>query len=181
MEIRSAKISDIDYVKSLADSLAVKPGENKTSGFYNYPLTKFQYLNRLKSPFFFISENGSGLEGFCMAYDSAYLKRLKDVELDLEQDSVSNYLSKLEVPFVYIDQLAIKAPGTFMGSLAAHNLRNYIMDEVKKAGISDIFAAVSHAPWKNVSAVRFVKKSDFNFQEEIDSNGVTLGIYKLKL
>jgi hypothetical protein len=182
MRIRKARTFDVNRIKSLADALAVGPNDsNKISGFYNYSLNGQQYLNRIFSYFSYVAESKEELEGFCMAYDTDFLQDLIKREDKLKDDSISKYLVELNTPLVYIDQLAVREPGTTIGSLAAYYLRENLTDDAKKSGIPSILCAVSHKPWKNILSIRFCKKSNFEFQQEINSNGTTLGIYKLNL
>ena len=182
MEIRQAKILDIQSIKSLADALDVKSNElDKKTGFYDYSLTKNQYFNRIASPFFFVIENQIGLEGFCMAYNSEFAKILREQEPQLKGDVISNFLNNLNKDYVYVDQLAVRKPKTILGSLAAYKLMNKAIDETKKAGISSVLGAVAHKPWENISAINFAKKFGFELKQEINSKGIILGIYNLHL
>jgi len=182
MQIRKARTFDVKKIKSLADTLVVGPNDsNKISGFYNYSLNELQYLNRIFSYFSYVAETKEELEGFCIAYDTDFLQDLMKRDDRLKGDSISKYLIELNKPIVYIDQLAVREPSTTIGSLAAFYLRENLKDDAKKSGIISILCAVPHKPWKNILSVRFCKKSNFEFQQEIDSNGVTLGIYKLNL
>ena len=182
MKIRQANILDIKSIKSLADTLAVNSSDSKKiTGFYNYPLNETQYFNRITSPFFFVAESQKGLEGFCMAYNSKFLKALVKKESGLKEDTLLKYLSELHLPLVYIDQLAVREPETIVGSLTAYNLRNKIIGETKRLGISNILGVVAHKPWKNILAVKFCEKSGFEFQQEVNSKGILLGIYKLNI
>jgi hypothetical protein len=182
MEIRQAKVLDIPSIKSLADALSVKSnGLDKKTGFYDYLLTKDQYFNRITSPFFFVAENKIGLEGFCMAYNFRFVKILREQESSLKGDTISDFLNNLSEDYVYIDQLAARKPKTIGGSLAVYKLMDKTIDETKKAGISSILGAVAHNPWKNISAINFAKKLGFELQQEVNSKGVILGIYKLDI
>ena len=182
MNLRRATISDIREIKSLADVLVVEPGNlSKVTGFYDYSLTEDQYSHRVLSPFFFIAESHKGLEGFGMAYNSEFAKKLTEQEPLLNEDALLGYLNQLRENYVYIDQLAVKEPGTNKSSLAAYLLINRIINETRNSKIPYLLGAVSHKPWENVSAVRFAKKSGFELQQEINSRGIILGVYKLSL
>lgn len=182
MQIRQARVSDIESIKSLADSLAVSLGDSsRTSGFYNYSLTPRQYLNRISSPFFFIAENPGGLEGFCMAFNSQFVRRLMTQESQLERDAIFNYLGSLGVDYIYIDQFAVKKPRTPLGSLTAVALRERIIAETRKHKVPCILGAIVHQPWKNIDAIRFVKRSGFNLNREVNSSGILLGLYQLNV
>jgi len=182
IQIRQAQVSDISSIQSLANCLVVKSRDlGKTTGFYNYFLTENQYFNRIASPFFFVAENQDGLEGFCMGYDSEFLRALTEKEKELRGDVILNCLLELNPPWVYVDQFAVREPGTVTGSLIAYNLRNSVIDETRKANIHSILGAVVHKPWENTSAVKFVKKSGFQLQQEVESKGILFGIYQLNL
>jgi len=182
MQIRQAKVLDIESIKSLADALVVKSGDsNKTTGFYDYSLTESQYFNRITSPFFFVVESQGGLEGFCMAYDSEFLRKLTKKESGLMEDAILKYLFELNPLWVYIDQLAVRKPGTVTGSLAVYNLGNNVIDETIKARIPSLLCAIVHKPWENISALKIVRKYGFELQQEVNSKEILLGIYKLAL
>jgi len=182
MNIRKAKVSDIGNIKSLADALVVRPNDlGKTTGFYDYSLTENQYLRRVESPFFFVAESQEGFEGFCMAYDSEFVRKLIEQEPQLREDAIFDYLNHLNEDYVYIDQLAVRELRTIRGGLTACNLINRIIDETRTANIHSLLCAIAHKPWENISALKLAEKSGFKLQQEIDSKGILLGIYQLTL
>ena len=93
MEIRKVQASDIPKVKKLADSLvATSESKDRTSGFYDYRLTLEQYERRSESDLFLVGCSDSELEGFCMAYDLDFVRRLIEQEPQLRNDAIFNHL-----------------------------------------------------------------------------------------
>lgn len=181
MQIRRAKVSDVKSIKSLADALVVKKGEvDKTSGFYDYSLTSAQYLNRVSSPFFFVAENNGGLEGFCMAYDSRFVRKLAEQDASLKKDVIFKYLLSLIGNYVYADQLAVRQLKSYTGGLAACKLIDRLKEASSEKGA--LIGVVPHSPWKNEPAIKFHTHEGARLVEEIGTKGkIVFGVYRISL
>jgi hypothetical protein len=181
MEIRKVQMQDIPQIKALADSLVVtQDSQDSKIGFYDYSLTLEQYQKRCESDLFLVSCRDSELEGFCMAYDSEFVKRLVEREPSLREDVIFNYLGKLNEGYVYVDQLAVGRPKTFVGSASACQLIDKIKELSKGKG--SLVAVVPHYPWKNSTAIRFHEHQGTRLVEEIgNKDKLVFGVYRLDL
>ena len=181
MEIRKVQIGDIPQIKTIADSLVVTPKtKDKNFGFYDYCLNQEHYQRRTQSDLFLIGCINSEIEGFCMAYDSGFVKKLIGQEPQLKSDTIFQYLAGLQEDYVYIDQLAVRKPKTFLGSVCAYSL----VDRVKEMSRckDSLIGVVSHFPWRNEPAIRFCKHQGVKLIEEIGyRDKIIFGVYRLEL
>jgi len=180
MEIRKVQVQDIPQIKSIADSLVVTPEtKEKDLGFYDYCLSREQYQRRMND-FFLIGCRNSEIEGFCMAYDSEFIRRLVEQEPELQEDTIFKYLTSQQEDYVYIDQLAVRNPKTFSGSVCACGL----VDRVKEMsrGKDSLIGVVPHFPWKNETAIRFHKHQGTELVDEIgQKDKIVFGVYRMSL
>lgn len=180
MKIRNVSIQDITQVKAIADRLAVSTkNESRRTGFYDYPITISQYERRSESPLFLVSCRDSDVEGFCMAYDSNFIKRLIEKEPTLREDVVFKYLDGLEGDFVYLDQLAVKGVGTMGGSVVACNLVDRLI--ALSGGKKFIEGFIVHRPWKNEGSIKFFTHKGARLMGEVQSDKIVFGIYRKDL
>jgi hypothetical protein len=181
MEIRKVKIKDIAKIKSLANSLVVKSGdEDKKTGFYEYSLTEEQYKKRSQSDLFFACLNNSNLEGFCMAYDYEFVRKLVEQEPKLKEDAILKYITKLPEKYAYIDQFAVRIPGTYQGNKAVYNLCSELIKRSKY--LNYLVGAIPHKPWQNkLSKDFFIKRGAKLIGEVKGKNKIIFGIYKFEL
>src|SRR3989344_695811 len=120
MEIRKVQVQDIPQIKTIADSLVVtSENQDRNFGFYKYSLTSEQYARRSESNLFLVVLDNSRLEGFCMAYYSEFIQRLIEQEPQLKENKIFRYLTEQQEDYVYIDQLAVRTPKTFLGGTYA--------------------------------------------------------------
>jgi len=181
MEIRKVQAEDITKIKKLADSLVVTPeSENRNLGFYNYCLTLKQYKKRSESDLFLVGCSDSRLEGFCMAYDSDFVKELVEQEPRLRDDAIFNYLIAQQEDYVYIDQIAVRKPKTFIGGTYACGLFERLKKDSK--GKQSIQGVISHNPWKNETSIKFFAHRGARLLKEITGkNQIVFGVYRFDL
>lgn len=181
MEIRKVHVTDILEVKDMADSLVVTPEEkDKKTGFYDYYLTLEQYKRRSESDLFLVAHRGLKLEGFCIAYNSDFLRILSEKEPDIKENIIYRHLVELEEDYVYIDQLGVRKPRTYIGGLASCKL----IDELRRLSMGKdcIFAAIPHEPWRNSPSINLFKHQGAELVKEIgDNDEIIFGFYKLDL
>lgn len=181
MEIKKVQTKDLQEIKAIADSLVVTPKEpHRKTGFYDYSLSGEQYTRRSRSDMFLVCCRNQRLEGFCMAYDSDFVRQLIDQEPKLREDVVFRYLSKQQEDYVYLDQLAVKKQGTFCGMACACEL----IDKLK--GVSkekkSIVGVIPHTPWANQPSINFFTHQGANLVREIGTEeNIVFGVYKLDL
>ena len=180
MEIRKAQLSDIPQIKSIADSLVVTPEDReKDSGFYDYCLSGEQYKRRIND-LFLVGTGNSRVEGFCMAYDSEFIRRLIEQEPELQEDTIFKYLTSQQENYVYIDQLAVRRPGSFVGSSYACGLFEKLREESE--GRNSIIGTIPHIPWKNKSSIRFFTHKGAKLVDEIgQEDKIVFGVYRMSL
>lgn len=181
MKIRKVQMRDIPQIKSIADSLAVtSENQDRNYGFYKYSLTYEQYARRSESNLFLVGLDNSRLEGFCMAYDSEFVKRLVEQEPQLRENEIFRYLTEQQKDYVYIDQLAVREPKSFNGAIYACGLFERIRNESK--GRTSIQGVIPHIPWKNKSSIGFSTHLGAKLVREIKgSEDIVLGVYRLDL
>lgn len=178
---RNVQSQDIPEIKRISDSLVVTSDSlNKSMGFYDYSLTLEQYKRRSNSNLFLVDYRNSELEGFCMAFDSEFVRELVKQEEELKKDVVFNHLASLNEDYVYIDQFAVKRPKSLIGNASACRL----VDKIKE--MSDdkesLIVAVAHYPWKNNIVIRFCKHQGAELVKEIGSREyIIFGVYRLGL
>lgn len=179
MKIRYVQISDTVKIKEIADSLVVNSNEtNKRTGFCDYSLTQEQYERRTESDFFLVGDNRLNLEGFCMAYDSDFVRQLIEQEQSLENDTVFKYLQSLKSDYVYVDQFAVQKPRSFTGS----KLSTLLFKELKSISKEkeSIIGVIPHSPWKNEYSVGFFSHQGAKLVDEIQNeSGLVLGVYRI--
>ncbi|MBI2045225.1 hypothetical protein HYT23_04155 [Candidatus Pacearchaeota archaeon] len=181
MEIRKVQTKDISQIKKLADSLVVTSKDaDKKFGFYDYSLSEEQYRKRSESDLFFVGCGDSELGGFCMAYDSDFVKQLIEQEPQLRDDAVFNYFVKQREDFIYIDQLAVRKPKTFIGGAYACRLFERLKENSE--GNQSIQGVIPHLPWKNETSIRSVTNQGARLLKEITGkNQIVFGVYRLDL
>ena len=181
MEIRKVRIGDISQIKTIADSLVVTPKDkNKESGFYDYCLSSKQYRTRSRSDLFFVGCSDSELGGFCMAYNSDFVRRLVEQELQLRDDAIFNYFILQQEAFVYLDQIAVRKPKTFLGGIYAYELFERLKENSE--GNQFIQGVIPHLPWKNETSIKFFTHQGGRLLKEITGkNQVVFGVYRLDL
>lgn len=179
MEIRPVQNSDVTKIKEIADSLIVNPNEtDKRTGFYDYSLTQEQYERRTESDFFLVGCNGPNLEGFCMAYDSDFVKEISEQEQYLENDTVFNYLQSLNTDYVYVDQFAVKNPRSFIGRKVSTLLFEELNSVSKEK--ESIIGVIPHSPWKNEYSVGFFSHQGAKLVDEIQNESeLVFGVYRI--
>ena len=179
MEIRKVQIKDLPQIKSIADSLVVTSGDSgKNFGFYDYSLTTEQYERRSQSDLFLVVSQETNLEGFCMAYDSEFVRRLVKQEPQLNDDVIFRYLVELKERYVYIDQFAVRKPKTSAGNSASYELWTRLVEQSKNYHF--MLGAIPHQPWRNEDSIRFFTKRGGNLIQEI-GNKIIFGVYRLEL
>lgn len=181
MEVRKVQKQDIQGIKEIADSLRVTfESRNRDSGFYNYCLTFEQYQRRSESGLFLVATCNWELEGFCMAYDSEFVKRLIAQEPQLKNDVVFNYLNNLSENYIYVDQIAVRQPKSYISRLSAYKLVNKLRE--LSLGNDAIIGVVPHYPWKNGSAIKFHEHLGTKLVREIGSQDkIVFGVYRKNL
>lgn len=181
MEIRNVLEKNLPEIKEIADSLLVSPEtKNKEYGFYDYSLLLEQYRARMKSKHFLVAIKNSRLEGFCMAYDSDFIRQLVEQEPQLKNDAIFKYITAQQEDYVYIDQLAVRKPKTFIGRTYACKLFERLK-EVSK-GKQFIQGVIPHIPWKNESSISFFTHQGARLIKEIKGKkNIVFGIYRLDL
>lgn len=180
MEIRQIRAEEVAEVESLAHSFIVRPREDKPFGFYDYTLSREQYMLRARSPFFLVARDEKELEGFCMAYDSEFVRRLIEQETRLREEVIFGYLNQCQDNYVYLDQFAVRKPGTFGGSITACSLLETLRQ--LSLGRKFIQGVIPHKPWRNQNSIRFFTHRGGEFVQEIgDKNKIVFGVYRLDL
>ena len=184
MEIRKVQTKNIPQIKELADSLVVTSKDaDKKSGFYEYSLSEEQYRKRSESDLFFVGYSDSGLEGFCMAYDSDFVMRLVKQEPKLRDDAIFNYLTEQKEDYVYIDQFAVRRPKTIISRTYACRLFERLKENSE--GNQSILGVIPHLPWKNETSIKFFTHQGGRLLKEIKDitkkNQIVFGVYRLKL
>ena len=181
MEIRKVQVQDIPQIKTIADSLVVtSENQDRNFGFYKYSLTSEQYARRSESNLFLVGLGNSKLEGFCMAYDSEFIQRLIEQEPQLRENEIFRYLTEQQEDYVYIDQLAVRKPKTFLGGTYACELFKRLKE--KSEGHQSIQGISPHSPWKNKSSIGFFTHQGARLVKEIKgSEDIIFGAYKLDL
>ena len=181
MEIRKVQTRDIPQIKRLADSLVVtSKNADKKLGFCDYSLSEEQYRMRSRSGLFLVGCNNSELEGFCMAYNSDFVRRLVEQELQLRDDAIFNYFILQQEAFVYLDQIAVRKPKTFLGGIYAYELFERLKENSE--GNQFIQGVIPHLPWKNETSIKFFTHQGGRLLKEITGkNQVAFGVYRLDL
>ena len=181
MEIRKVQTRDIHQIKKLADSLVVtSKNADEKLGFYDYSLNEEQYRTRSKSDLFFVGYSKSELEGFCMAYDSYFVRQLIEQEPQLREDTIFKYLMEQKEDFVYLDQLAVRKPKTFIGGAYACRLFERLKENSERN--QSIQGVIPHLPWKNETSIKFFTHQGARLLKEITGkNQIVFGVYRLDL
>jgi len=181
MKIRKVQARDIPQIKKLADSLVVtSKNADEKLGFYDYSLNEEQYRTRSRSDLFLVGYSDSELEGFCMAYNSDFVKKLVEHEPQLKDDAIFNYLVLQQESFVYLDQIAVRKPKTFIGSVCACSLVERLKE--KSGGNQSIQWVIPHLPWKNETSIRYSTHQGGRLLKEItDKNQIVFGVYRFDL
>jgi len=177
--INQAVFEDIEKIKSLADSWIVKSLDART-GFFEYCLDLEQYKKRIENEFFLTGKKMSELVGFCLAYDCSFIEHLKNKEPLLKKDTVFSYLLNKE-NYVYIDQLAVKNPGSFINSKTAILLEKNICDLSLQKGLNTVILACCLSPWINKPTIKTIEHLGYKQIDVLKSKNVILGIYEKNL
>jgi hypothetical protein len=193
LQVRPAVEDDILAVKALAGRWYVplpvacnKGSRQPDCGFFGCSLEEREYAAFVGSPYFLVASRGpahacaGNLEGFVLAADAV---RVGDVvsRRQIRDDVVCSIL--LNIPgsandgFLYVDQLAVAAPGSGMGGHVAKQLCHDVLKSVKANGLKRVWCVISHKP-RNERSVRFVQKYGLKYcGTELDRMNCVLGFY----
>ena len=182
MIIRRAALYDTSAISNIARCVGVDRSSTRKSGLIELNLDREGYEKRIHgNSFAFLAENHSQkITGFFVGYYSGFLKRLMEIDGHAASDEIMQFVHNLPEPFVYGDQLAV-LPG-FSGQGVATALYDRTLKEMKERYLTVLYAAVAHAPWRNVEFVDFLaKRGHVLVDETTNSSGLTFGIYEKKL
>ena len=182
MIIKKATKRDIKEVKSIVDTLQVsrqqKDWENAKCGFFEYQKSEEDLLKAL-NPYFIVSENNKGTNGYCLSYDNGFLRENYKSSENLEFRFI---LDNIRGRFLYIDQLGVLNPNSLVGGITAVALMNETLNLTRKNGLEKVIAYICEKPLKNIKSINFANKYGFNKINDVKiENQIVLGFYKLVL
>jgi N-acetylglutamate synthase-like GNAT family acetyltransferase len=180
MIVRRAKPEDAQRICELANILKIKQNAKSQNGFLIYPLTESNYKIRIKSPYFYIAEDSSEINGFLMGYDSNTLnKYLKDGLLSHE-DGLVGFIAKQKQPFIFGDQIGVNPNNR--GQNVGTKMMTELFKAMKKNNIFTMYVGILHYPVKNLTSISFCNKIGFKNIAEVANEDKTIwGIYKLEI
>ncbi len=160
MIVRRARIDrDLPEISRIArQHYFTDLSEEKRGGFYNYLLSEETYVRVLEhNPNCVVSENSMGeMTGFLTGMDRARVDLLNQ----LNPNNSLRILLQQKGKWLYVDQLAVRTPGTFEGAISSKKLGERLIKANEK-DFEKIFAYTCYFPWRNFVSERFISRFGF--------------------
>lgn len=167
---RNLSVEDAERVYDCFKSAQVSEGSERSSGFYNYPLTQRDIEMRLQDPRLCLGlELGKKrkLAAYILSYP-AYLIR----DMDVAGDDV---LSRVEVPqeTIYSDQLFLRQglPVNLAGELS-----DILIKQATALTRQGAFCAIPIHPWKNQQSLQFALTRGFGIAGILRTPGLDFAV-----
>lgn len=168
MKIRQARIDDASKIRQIAKThYFTNPNSERTSGFFNFMPPLDNYINFVKdNPYSLIAEGEEGnIEGFMTAADDKKILYFSSLEKDVVLDKILTF----KKPFIYVEEIAAREPGTFLGAKAVTSLMKRLLEISNLNDMQSIFGVIMYSPWRNIISENFVKKFDFNKVGQVEN------------
>lgn len=180
MILRPARSEDAASISNLAGSLKLEPRLSTRNGFLVYPLNESGYQARTSSPFFYVAETDSNLDGFLMCYDSVTLDDFLEKGLLDHEEGLVQYITKQQTPYIFGDQIGVRKGKN------RHNVGTAMMDklfqDMQQKKIPTMYVGILHQPVRNYASIDFCTKLGFTKISEVANKDETVwGVYQLNL
>lgn len=172
MIIIPARSEDAASISNLAQSLQLEPELPTRNGFLVYPLNRQGYQIRTTSPFFYVAENHSNLDGFLMRYDSLTLEDLLKKGLLAHEDGLVQYISKQPTPYVFGDQIRVRK-GENRREIGT-SMMTRLFHDMQQTKISVMYVGILHQPVRNHASIDFCTKLGFTEITEVNNKDGTV-------
>lgn len=176
MLIKKATGADAGVIAQLANKVKVGKGKIE-GGFLVYVLDESGYRRRIGvSQYVYIAKDQGRTEGFLTCYDSSSLQNLIESGELGHEDGIINFVAKQPSPFIFGDQIAVDPECSRRG--IGEKMIQRLFGDMRKAGISRMYVAISHSPENNETSRRFCTKLGFRQVAEVTNKDSRVwGIY----
>ncbi len=176
--IRHARPEDARDIWKLAQQLRLDYSSPQTNGFLVYVLDENRYRQRIAaSPFFYVADTGNKLDGFLMCYDERTLRDLNAAGDMSHEDGTVEFVLSQEGPYVFGDQIGVAREE--QGHGIGHAMMRELFKEMRESGISAMYGAILHKPFRNASSINFFSGLNSEKVSEIaNKDSLVWGIYR---
>jgi ribosomal protein S18 acetylase RimI-like enzyme len=181
MNVRHAKLRDIEGIKKVAEAVRYKPEDPKQKSSIVYVLTPEEYAQRIRdSRFCYVGEDEGIARGFLICLDDDILGSMSQRKL-FHHDGILPFLSQQQRPYVFGETIAVNPDYTRrrVGRL----MMEALFKDMKNAGIHNMHVLIRHSPDRNDNSIDFCRSFGVDYQgkEVVNSDKKFVwGVYSLR-